>query len=140
RLLRGQAEEQLRAAVSQDPDLADVRYMLGLLLAEDPERLAEAAEHLAAAARLNPDHARTHYNAGLAFQQLGDDGKAEELLLNAYRLEPDQPDYLNALSVYYLQRRQWNEALPFTERLLEQFPGEAELNRRMELIRQATNP
>lgn len=140
RLLRARAEEQLRAAVRQDPDQPDVRYMLGLLLAEDPGRLAEAAEHLLAAARLNPEHARVSYNAGLAFQQLGDDDKAEELLLNAYRLEPEQPDFLNALSIFYLQRQRWPEALPYTEALLKQFPGEAELARRMDLIRRNAAP
>ena len=43
---------------------------LGLLLAEDEAKLAEAAEHLKQAAELMPENARVWYNLGLALQKL----------------------------------------------------------------------
>ena len=133
--LRTLAERQLTQAVRFEPDLAEAHYLLGLLLAEHPGRLAEAAERLAEAARLSPANARMQYNAGLAYQQLENRSQAERFLLAAHRLESRQPDYLNALSVLYIQMQRWPDALKYAEMLAEQFPGSPDVQQRLAYIR-----
>ncbi|MEX2400999.1 MAG: tetratricopeptide repeat protein, partial [Rhodothermales bacterium] len=133
------AERSLRAAVRLQPEMAQAHYTLGLLLAERPEAFEEAAGHLLRAAELDTANPRIQYNAGLAHQQLGDAETAERLLLNANRLAPDHPDYLNALSVFYAQQEEWETALTYTDRLLQQFPDNADIRQRADYIRQQMN-
>lgn len=90
---------------------ADCHFSLGLLLAERKERLADAATELAAAARLAPKNPRIHYNLGLAYQNLGRHGQAEESLRTARQLAPTVPDYPRALAIFYAQRERWDEAI-----------------------------
>lgn len=129
-----ETEASLRRALRLQPGLADIHYTLGLLLAEDPERLSEAAEHLSTSARLAPDNARMQYNAGLAQQQLGHADQAERFLLAAHQLAPNSPDYLNALSVFYSQQEEWPLALRYTRQLMEYFPNDPALAQRLSYI------
>lgn len=129
------AIESLERAVRLEPDAAQAHYSLGLLLAEDASRLSEAAGHLAAAARLDSSNARMQYNAGLAYQRLGEASVAEPLLLRAHQLAPEHPDYLNALSIFYAQQQRWQEALRYTELLLEQLPTNRDLLERRAYLR-----
>lgn len=138
--LAAAAEASLRRAVRLEPDLAEAHYTLGLLLAEDAERLDEAAEHLATAARLDTTHARMQYNAGLAHQRLGNPAAAEPLLLRAQRIEPDHPDYLDALSIFYAQQEDWERALTYTGRLLQQDPSNRTLQQRAAYLREQMAP
>jgi len=124
-----EAETQLRRAVELAPQLADVHYSLGLLLAEDQRRLGEAAEALARAAKLAPDSARIHYNLGLALQKLGRGEEAEKALLEAQRLAPRRPEYLTALVILYLQEKQGTKALAAAESLLELAPHDPTAHR-----------
>ena len=128
--LAAEAEASLRAAVRMQPDAAEVHYTLGLFLAETPEQLEEAATHLGRAAALDASNARMHYNAGLAYQQLGNAEQAGRLLSNALRLAPDHADYLNALSIFHAQQEAWDAALEYTDRLLAQYPDNPDLLQR----------
>ena len=129
------AEEELRRAIQIDPELPQVHYSLGLLLAEREDRLPDAATHLTRAAELAPDNPRMQYNAGLALQQLGRDVEAEQFLRIAHDLEPSHPDYLNALSVYYAQQGKWEDALRFTEQLASQLGQNEAIQQRLAYIR-----
>ncbi len=133
--LRMASEEQLKAALRFQPDMPELHYTLGLLLAEDEASLSEAAKHLSRAASLSPQNARIHYNAGLAYQQLGQNGRAEELLLAANRIQADQPDFLNALSVFYFQQQRWKDALSYTLALNNLYPNTPALDQRIAYIR-----
>lgn len=134
--LTAAAEASLQRAVRLQPEMAEAHYTLGLLLAETPARLEEAAQHLGRAAALDTTNARMHYNAGLAHQRLGNAEAAEPLLLSALRLEPDHPDYLNGLSVFYAQQEAWETALSYTGRLLQHYPNNPDLQQRAAYLRQ----
>lgn len=135
--LSREVEAHLRTAVRQQSDLPEAHYTLGLLLAEQPTRMTEAARHLSKAAELGPGQARVQYNTGLIYQHLGEAAKAEQYLLRANRLEPQHPDYLQALAILYMQQKQWREALLYTDRLLEQVPNVSDLmQQRAYILRQ----
>jgi Flp pilus assembly protein TadD len=115
--------------------LGETHYSLGLLLAENEKRLHEAAETLAAAAKLMPGNARMHYNLGLARQRTGQTKPAEEALMTACRLAPAEPDYVNALAVYYTQQGDWPKALVCAEQLVRLEPGNRAFRSLLEMVR-----
>jgi len=130
-----QAEEQFLKLIELEPDWADAHYSLGLLLAEDPGRMAEAAERLSRAARLAPQNHRYYYNAGLAFQKSGRPADAEKALLEADRLAPGNPEYVHALVILYTQQKQWDRALERAEELAIIRPGSPQARQLLEHIR-----
>ncbi len=121
---KNKAEEQFRKAIEIDPKQGDVYYSLGLLLAEDENRLQEAATMLSTAAKLLSDNPRVHYNYGLALQKLGRLESAEKALIKARELAPATPDYLHAIAILYAQQNQWPRAIAAAERLVQQYPRE----------------
>jgi Tfp pilus assembly protein PilF len=115
------AEQQFRRALAVNPDLHEVHYSLGLLLAE-MKRYPEAAHHLGRAAQGMPAYARVHFNLGQLWDFLGEDAKAQAALERAYRLEPQQPDHLNALVQYYLKHQRLDAIDDLADDLLAQDP------------------
>ena len=85
--------------------------------------MEEAVAVLGSAAKLLPRRSRVHYNYALALQQLGRRPAAEAALLRAHELEPRDPDVVNALAVFYIQERRWQEALPYAQKLVELLPN-----------------
>jgi predicted CXXCH cytochrome family protein len=120
--------EQLRQ------QLGETHYSLGLLLAEDEKRLDEAAKVLAVAARFLPRNARVFYNFGLAQQKLGQAKAAEESLITACRLDPSQPDYVHALTVYYSQSGDWGKARVCAEQLVRLAPANPAYRALLEMV------
>lgn len=112
------AENLLRQVLAAHPELNEVQYSLGLLLAEMGKHV-EAADSLSRAAQAMPRRHRIRYNLGLLRQQLGQDEVAQAELKAALALAPDNPDYLYALAVFYLQRRQWDAAQHMASRLAD---------------------
>jgi tetratricopeptide (TPR) repeat protein len=112
-----EAERLYREVTEQEPKWEQGFFSLGLLLAEDENRLADAATALGKAAELAPTNARMQYNYGLALQRLGKPAEAEKYLLAADKLAPDTFDFLNALAILLTQQRKWDEALRYAERL-----------------------
>jgi len=117
------AIEQYRRVIEQEPEMAEAHYSLGLLLAEDPKRLAEAADHLGKAAKLAPQRARIRYNHGLALQKLDRPAEAEQQLSSAFELNPSA-DHLYALAVLYAQQSQWAKALKCADELVRMCPDD----------------
>jgi tetratricopeptide (TPR) repeat protein len=124
---KSEAERQFREVLRIEPELAEIHYSLGLLLAEDGSRLAEASESLAAAAGLSPDNPRIHYNLGLAYQRLDRPGDAEQELKRALGLSASDPlDCLTALAILYSQQKHWKEAALYADELIRLQPGNPE--------------
>ncbi|MDP6113013.1 MAG: tetratricopeptide repeat protein [Planctomycetota bacterium] len=128
-----EAEKLLREVVRLRPDIGHGFYSLGLLVAENPQRLEEATEHLTKAADLMPRHPRAHYNCGLALWRQGNTEKAAEYLLTAHELAPQHPDYPFSLAQLLAQQRKWKEALNYARISAELAPGEPQ---RVQLYRQ----
>lgn len=129
RALYEEISRHLQAVLEREPEMAEAHYTLGLLLAEDEARLRDAANHLSEAARLSPQNARMQYNAGLAHQHLGATPEAEKYLLAARRLGPENPEFLNALAILYMQQELWDPALAYTDTLMTLMPESPELRR-----------
>jgi predicted CXXCH cytochrome family protein len=117
-----EAEAVFRDGIEHAPKEGDLHFSLSLLLAEEG-RLEEAATSLMVSAELLPERARVHYNLGLTLQHLGRRQEAEVALLRARLIEPNQPDFLHALAIFYLQGEEWVEAQRHAKALVEAVPG-----------------
>jgi Tfp pilus assembly protein PilF len=118
-----EAEILLREVAASHPEMVEVHYSLGLLMAEE-KKYAEAAQHLKQAAAGMPNRARVHYNLGLLLQYLKQDSEAEAALLKAQELEPDSLDYLYALADFYLKRHKLQQARGIAEEMVARHPGQ----------------
>jgi len=136
-----EAEPLLRELVKSQPQFGDAYYSLGLLLAGS-DRLEEAVNVLKQAADRMPNFPRVWYNYGLALQRLNRHEEAERALSRAYELNNQSPDFVNALSIFYVQRQQWEKALTFTQYLARLVPNEQAVRQRLQMIqsRMATLP
>jgi len=116
------AEQIYKEILKYEPESADAYYSLGLLIAEDESRLAEAAKYLGKAAELAPERARVRYNYGLALQRLGRVAEAERELVAAAKLQPDSTDFLYAVTQLYVQQERWKEARAWADYLIRTEP------------------
>ena len=69
-----------------------------------------------------PERSRVHYNLGLLLQYLKKDGKAENALLTALKIEPDNMDYLYALGNFYLKRGKLQKAKNIAVQMVAKHP------------------
>ncbi len=127
-----EAIEILNELIEIAPDSGEAYYSLGLLLAE-MKRLDDAVEPLKKAAELMPEFARVRYNYALALQSTDKPKEAETELLKAYETDSNDLNIVYALSVFFAQQERWDEALPYTERLVELLPDEP---RALEILKQ----
>ena len=123
-----------RAARSEDEMGGRASYYLGLLLAEDESQIYEAARQLERAAKLVATNSRMYYNAGLAFQSVSDREKAELYLSEASKLNPLDPDPINALVILFLQNEEWQLALEANDRLATLLVNEPGVSARRDFI------
>ena len=118
-----EAEILLREVVRNHPEIYEVHYSLGLLLAEK-KQYEEAAAYLKMAVYGMPNRARIQYNLGLLLQHLKKDSDAESFLLKAKELEPDNLDFLYALADFYLKRRKLQQAKSIAEEMVARHPAQ----------------
>jgi len=130
-----EAEKQFRKVIELGAKIAEVYYSLGLLLAENDDRLAEVAKLLGQAVELAPKNARMRYNLALALQKLGRPAGAEREFRSALELAPRTPDFLNALAILYIQQRRWPQAIACAEQLVRLAPENVEFQRLLAQIR-----
>jgi len=117
RSMPAEAQAVLRRALRFAPQAAELRYALGLLLAE-AGRFAEAAAALQAAAARAP-HPRTFYNLGLAHQRAGKRAAAERAFLRGIAMAPRHPGLLQALAAFYAEAGDQERARHWARRLAE---------------------
>lgn len=104
-----QAEKHLKAALKQEPGMAELWSTFGHCLAR--QNKAEAALNaFQMAAKIEPHDPNIFYNIGDAYLSLDDPEKAVEPLLQAIRLDPDYSLAHYDLSLAYLQLRQYEAA------------------------------
>jgi Tfp pilus assembly protein PilF len=116
-----EAEVLLRQVVNTHPGLHDIAYSLGLLLAEK-KQYDEAALYLKSAAGGMPERARIHYNLGLVLQYLKRDGEAEAALRQALKIDPEEVDYLYALTRFYMDKAHLEKAREMAEEMVAKHP------------------
>jgi tetratricopeptide (TPR) repeat protein len=88
---KGEALEQLRAAIAHKPDYATAHSNLGNLL-YDLKRYDEAEKEWRAAIRADPDHATAHSNLGNLLYDLKRYDGAEKEYREAMRADPDDAE------------------------------------------------
>ena len=120
----GKAEVLLREVIQEHPEMHEIAYSLGLLLAE-MKKYDQAAMYLEKAAKSMPEHARVHYNLGLLFQYLQRDEKAERALLKALEIDPNSMENLYALADFYLKREQFQKAKDMAQQMVVKHPNES---------------
>ena len=120
----GKAEVLLREVIQEYPEMYEIAYSLGLLLAE-MKKYDQAAIYLEKAAKGMPEHARVHYNLGLLFQYLQRDEKAERALLKALEIDPNSMENLYALADFYLKREQFQKAKDMAQQMVVKHPNES---------------
>ena len=125
--------------IAKHPELLDVAYSLGLLLAEMGKH-KEALDFLERAAKGMPERSRIQYNLGMLLQVLQRDSDAEPALKKALELEPTNMDYLYALADFYIKRNRVTEARKVAERMVAAHPDQRIGRDLMEMIeRRRTN-
>ena len=131
-----EAEQQFREILKLEPENGNAYYSLGLLFAET-NRLDEAVASLEKAVELIPDHAQMRYNYSLALRHIGRNEDSLAEMLNAYKTDSNDPGIVQALTIFYIGEKQWNEALPFAERLAKLAPGAEGPRQILKQVRQA---
>jgi predicted CXXCH cytochrome family protein len=117
-----EAEQEFREIIRLDPKNGEAYYSLGLLLAEE-NRLDKAVETLAKAVELIPDRARMHYNYSLTLRHIGRNDDSLSEILKAYQIDQRDPAILQAVTIFYVQEKEWKKALPYAEQLAKLVPG-----------------
>jgi Flp pilus assembly protein TadD len=73
-----------------------------------------------------PENPRIHFNLGVAYWQLEQRVKAASAIKIAYKLEPANPEFSQALAQLYGQENRWKDALPYAEKVVELMPGNSQ--------------
>jgi len=126
-----EAEKLLREVLVENPGVAEINYSLALLMAE-MGRYDESRKFFLRAAELMPAQTRILYNLGLLENSLGNTAAAEGYLLKALGREPDNYDFLYALTTFYLEHKQNTKALPYARQIADKFPSNPAGNQLLE--------
>ncbi len=134
---------KLEARLQQNPDDAEGWPLLARSYMY-MQRFGEAAEAYERAIKLNGDDPRllTDYAEALAMKRGGNmQGKPEELVLKALRLQPMHPKSLWLAGAAKFQSGQYQAAIDYWQRLLKMHEdgseGARELQKRIDMARQA---
>jgi predicted CXXCH cytochrome family protein len=129
-----EAESVLRGGLARLPDNGDLRYALALLLAEE-KRDPEAIVEMEKAAKLSPSQSRILYNLGLMQQRSGKLDAAAASLRKSGSMGDADATY--ALAMLHLQQKRPDLALPLIEELTAANPGNQQLAKMRDQLRQA---
>jgi len=131
-----EAEKWLREAARLQPTWGQIHYSLGLLLAENPQRIPESIRSLERAAAYWQDNPRVHNNLAIAYWQNGQFDQAIHSFRSAIQLHPSNPEYLQNLVQLLSQQQRWAEAVPYAENMVQLLPENQEVMSSLSLIRQ----
>ena len=109
-----EAEREFRQSVSNDPDDAYTRAMLGLSLCQQ-ERFDEAEREIAEALKIDPGFAFVHYARAIVLNDRNRYEEAEKAVREAISMEPEAADFYALLAQVRLNLRNWTGALEAAE-------------------------
>lgn len=121
---KNDAEKEFLRVIELSPQNGEIYYNLSLLIAEDPSRLPEVIAYLNRATQLMPQHARAHYNLGVALMQKEDFTNAEPYLLRAQQLARQDIDIVRALISLYSQTNAPDKAQQWMRYAQQIAPGQ----------------
>jgi len=116
-----EAEQQYREIIGLKPEYGEAHHLLGLLLSEG-NQLDEAVAFLGEAVELVPGDARVRYDYALTLRHLGRNDDALSEMLNAHKIDQRDPSIVQAIAIFYIQDKQWESALHYTELLVQLAP------------------
>ena len=109
---RGAEAEVFRESLRIQPTWGQIHYSLGLLLAENTDRLPEAIRSLERAAGYWPENPRVTYNLGIAYWQSNRVEDAVRSFEQCLQVQPDNPEFRQRVSELLAQNDRWSEAVP----------------------------
>lgn len=121
-----EAESVYRAILAAEPDHAEARHMIGVVLLQRGDAAAAAAE-IARAIDAKPDSARFHNNLGNAQLALGRAKDAAAAFTRAVELDPQFADAAFNLATVALGLGQIRRATAILTDMAKQFPDRAEV-------------
>ncbi len=134
-LARNDEAEKLLKEVSADhPEVQGINYSLGLLLVE-MNKPGEALRYLERATLEPNPNPRVFYNYGLLLNQTGEPGKAGTALLKAFELEPQNSQFVYALSTFYLEQGDRKKAMEYGLLLQKLNPGDVSVGQYLEQLK-----
>ena len=122
-----EAETLLRDALRIQPMWGQIHYSLGLLLAENTDRLPEAIRSLERAAGYWPENPRVNFNLAIAYWQNKRVEDAVRSFEQCIRMQPDNPEFRQRVSELLAQNDRWSEALPHLRHLNALLPDRPDL-------------
>ena len=128
-----EAELLLKEVANSNPNDGNIQYSLGLLLAEE-KKYVEAIVYLKNAASLMPSNARVFYNLGLLQDFMDDKTGAENSLLTAKNIQPDNLSFQVALIDFYLKHKQFSKAKPLALEFKQSNPNDPSADQLIEFI------
>ncbi len=81
-----------------------------------------------------PERARIFYNLSLLYQYLQKPDKAEQSMLKALVVEPENPDFLYAMADYYVKRGMTDKAELYALKLNKMSPGNQTVQSLLDVI------
>ncbi|MBT3665860.1 MAG: tetratricopeptide repeat protein [Opitutae bacterium] len=135
-----EAEKFLREAIRYQPTWGQAYYSLGLLLAEDRSRLAEATRNLEKAAAYSNTNPRIFHNLAIAYWQQEKVDSAISAFKSAIKLAPENPEFLQNLLQLLAQRQKWDDALPYARKLLQLMPGNPQVEALLMQVERSVTP
>lgn len=127
------AETLLREVVAENPNLHEVAYSLGLLLAETGDYQG-AVTYLGRAADGMAHYTRARYNQALAFLKLKRWAEGEQALLACLTAEPANREYFMTLANLYLNFRKTERARILAESTLSRVPDHEEAAQLLKIL------
>ena len=128
-----EAELLLKDVILGYPEMGDIHYSLGLLLAE-MQKYSEAIQYLKNAAELLPANGRIFYNLGQLQDFVGDTITAETSLIAANTFDPEAVDIQIALIDFYLKHKQFEKAKLLALRYKKSFPDDQSIDQVIDYI------
>jgi Flp pilus assembly protein TadD/mono/diheme cytochrome c family protein len=122
-----EAEQQLRAMLTQCPIDAAVHSGLGVALT-DENRPQEASAEFQAALAIDPHDYTALYNLGAQALAAGELGRATQLLSQAVEQQPTDPDARRQLAATYAQSGRMTDAIAQLREGVRLAPEDAELH------------
>ena len=106
-------------------------FFLEAMVQRQKENHDAAFDLLQHCVKLNPQASEAHYFLAQYYQMLRNDSLAQQCLLKAVELEPNNPTFLESLAQMYIRQQDYPKAITMVEQLYDQDKSRDELLERL---------